>query len=69
MTTAAEKMDWINARAAEGRTVFVHSMTRIWKLTPKTVKAGWALKVNGSDLLMASGKRWVCINFNGLSAQ
>ena len=69
MTRAAEKMEWIKTQAAAGRTVYVHSVTRITKLTPKIIAAGWALKVAGDDLWLAHGKRWVCINFNALSAQ
>lgn len=69
MKTAADKMEWIKANGAAGRTVYVHTMTRIFKLTPKIIAAGWALKVTGNDLWLANGKRWVCINFNALSAR
>lgn len=67
--TAAEKLDWIKAHADKGRTVYIHTMTRVTKLTPKIIKEGWALKVKGESLYLIRGKGWVCIDFNPMTAQ
>jgi len=53
---ARKKLAWISARWAEGRTVYLSTVYRCWKLGPKHAEN---LKATRSGLLMRSGKSWV----------
>lgn len=73
MNVAQAKLDAINGALAEGRTVYVRSALKAWKVTPKTAerwkKAGNQMfKVSGESLYMASGSKWVCIDYCQLDA-
>lgn len=60
-------LEFINKHIADGKTILIRTYTRITKITPKTVKnfeeANHPLfKMNSAnELLMAEGKRYVCI--------
>jgi len=71
---AAKKMEWITAALAAGRSVYVHSCTRVFKITPAIAKrfdkAGRPVfKITGTSLYMSNGNRYDCINFNPLTAE
>lgn len=75
MTTPESKLEWINERIAEGRTVYVTTQTKSTKITPKTV-ATWAkagndlIKVDGTgSLVMASGRNFVSIDYCKITAK
>ena len=59
--------EFINKHIADGKTIFVRTHTRAIEVTPKTVKrfekANHPLfKMNSAnELLMAEGKRYVCL--------
>tara|TARA_R100001230_G_C5607843_1_gene120116 strand:+ start:331 stop:570 length:240 start_codon:yes stop_codon:yes gene_type:complete len=60
-------LEFINNHIADGKTILIRTYTRITKITPKTFKnfedANHPLfKINSkNELLMAEGKRYVCI--------
>ncbi len=65
--TAAEVHGAILSALSQGRTVYISTCMRHTKVTPKTLaswnKSGYALfKVSGNNLMMASGRKFVCID-------
>ena len=72
---AAEKLAWIQARLAEGMTVYVSTRLRSTKVTPKAAKR-WAddglelFKIDRTgSLLIAHGRRYDCIDYCALGAR
>lgn len=65
MPNGRAMFDWIQARWADGLTVYVHTHTRITKLTPKH---SWAIRLKGDHCQMARGKHWDIIDFCKLTA-
>lgn len=73
-TNGAAALEWITARIAEGRTVYLSTMTRSTAISPKTF-AKWeamgrpVVKLSASgDLLIASGKHYLNAKYSHLSA-
>jgi len=71
MTT--KTITWIEDRIAEGRTVYITTYTRCTKITPKTFHRFAAdntpvFKADGNSTLMISGRGYVCIDGNKVSA-
>ena len=60
-------LDFINKHTNDGKTILISTYLRIIKITPKTIKkfkdANYPLfKINtANELLMAEGKKYVCI--------
>lgn len=66
--SAQEKIDKILATVKEGKTVYVSTAYRSYKITQKVVdswsKLGLELfKVQGDSMMMGSGKSYVCIDY------
>lgn len=72
--TVTERLEMMQTAWNAGRTVYIHSQTRIMKITAKNAKK-WAdaglvlVKVKGSDLWLASGRKFVCINYNAITTE
>jgi hypothetical protein len=70
---AQKRLNAINESLDLGRTVLVRTATRTYKITPKTA-AKWKaagnllFKVSGNSLYMASGSKFVCIDYTTLTA-
>lgn len=65
---AQEKIDKILSTVGEGKTVYISTALRSYKITQKVVdkfnRAGLELfKVNGDSVMMANGKRYDCIDY------
>ena len=60
MSQAAVKLEWIKARIAEGRTVYLSTYLRSTKITAKHLHM---VRVNGDALEIQHGKKW--LNYNG----
>lgn len=72
--TATEKLARIEAALAAGSTVYVSTMTRATKITPKNaakfVAAGMPiLKVVGASLYMVEGRRYVCADYAAITIE
>ena len=70
MTAAERLQSWIDA-ISSGKTLYVATYAKCWKIDSKTVakfsKAGMpVLKAKGESLYMASGKSYVCIDYCGI---
>lgn len=63
---ARKRIAWIQDRLAEGRTVYVCTMTRA---TPYTAKHFDWFKATKSGAYVRHGKGWVCIDPCGLQAR
>jgi hypothetical protein len=66
--SAAEKIQKIIDTIESGKTVYVCTAYRHTKITPKTLnnwkKSGFELlKASGKNMLMAQGKKYVCIDY------
>lgn len=66
--TATEKLAKILEVLKAGKTIYVQTTYRAWKITAKDVATFEAanrplLKVNGNSLYMAVGKRYDCIDY------
>lgn len=66
--TAQQKIDKIINTVKEGKTVYISTSMRSYKITQKTLniwgKLGLQLfKVEGNSMMMASGKHWLCIDY------
>lgn len=67
MNTATTKLEWIKARVAEGRTVYLATATRVTKIGAKHLGM---VRVNGDRLEVLHGKQgWLNHNLSRLSAQ
>ena len=66
--SARKRLAWIEAQWAEGKTVYVSTMTRHTQFKPK-----WAgrdmFRATKGGLYMRQGRGWVCIDGCGLSAR
>ena len=67
-------LTWIEARIAEGRTVYITTHTRSTKITPKTFSrfaaAGTPVfKADETSTYMIRGNRYDCIDFAKVSAR
>ncbi len=67
-------LTWIEARIAEGRTVYITTYTRSTKITPKTFNrfaaAGTPVfKADKNSTYMIHGNSYVCIDFSKVSAR
>lgn len=65
---AQQKIDKILTTVKEGKTIYISTALRSYKITQKTVnnweKSGLQLfKVQGDSMMMASGKKWLCIDY------
>jgi len=66
--SAEEKLKMILSGLQAGKTVYVATYLRCWKITGKTL-AKWAqvdrhlFTINGNSLYMAAGKRYDCIDY------
>lgn len=73
MSTAQAKLDWINARLDEGRTVYLSTAYVRRQITKRTV-AKWAksgrplFKLIGDSLYMGRGSRYDCMDYCKLEA-
>ena len=65
--TATGKLDWIKARIAEGRKVYLTTHLKSTVITAETVE--WALKVSGDSLYCKRGKSWDCCDYVKISAR
>lgn len=66
--TAQEKLEMIEDMLSQGKTVYISSYTKTWKVTPKTIKRFAKVgieffKVSGNNLWMAQGRKRVCIDY------
>ena len=73
MNTAQAKLDWIHARLAEGRTVYVSTAYVRRRVSRQTLdkwsKSGRPLfKLAGNSLYMARGLAYDCIDYCKLEA-
>jgi hypothetical protein len=66
MNTAERKNSFINEHLAAGRTVYIQTALRTWKLSRKHTAM---VKVSGKSIYMQNGKRWDCIDYCKISAQ
>lgn len=68
MNDAENKLMAIGGTLLSGRTVIVSTHTHATQITPATAKR-WAdnghalFRIRGESLYMASGKRWVCVDW------
>jgi len=65
---AQEKVDKIIETLREGKTIYISTALRSYKITKKTLaswdKAGLQLfKAEGNSMYMASGKKFLCIDY------
>ncbi|MNY59059.1 hypothetical protein D3C86_1954650 [compost metagenome] len=65
---AQQKIDKILNTVKEGKTVYITTALRSYKITQKTLssweKSGLELfKVQGDSMMMASGKQYLCIDY------
>lgn len=65
MNLADRKLAFIKEHLEAGRTVYVQTHLRTWKLSKKHADM---VKVSGSSLYMQNGKSWDCIDYCKLSA-
>ena len=64
---AETKLAWINARIAEGKTVYLSTPLRHTKISPKHMEL---IRVRGDKLEVLHGKKgWLNHNHSRLSAQ
>ena len=66
MSNAQAKLDWIKARIAEGRTVYLSTQMRAYKITAKHLAQ---LRVRGNALEIQSGAKWLDASYTQISAQ
>lgn len=73
MSTAQAKLDWINARLDEGRTVYL-STAYVRRQVTKRTREMWAkrgielLQVAGNSLYIARGSKYDCVDYCKLEA-
>ena len=71
---AIDKVNKILEVIESGKTVFITTATRSTKITPKTLKT-WQkagntlLKAAGNSMYMASGNKFVCIDYCRITSQ
>ena len=73
MKSPADKLEWITARLAEGRTVYLGTAMRCTVIKPKTwaawERAGRPLvRVHGGSLQMIERNAYVCADYCNLTA-
>ena len=66
MNAAEQKMEWIKARIAEGRTVYLATQMRVTKITAKHLPQ---VRVRGNALEVQSGKQWLDYSYTNLTAR
>jgi hypothetical protein len=67
MATAQQKFEWITARIAEGRTVYLSTQLRATKITAKHLDA--VVRVRGNALEVRNGSRWIDYSYTSISAR
>lgn len=72
--TATEKLTLIEARLAQGATVYLTTALKSIKLTPKNAARFTAtghpiVKVSGASLYVAEGRHYVCADYCGISTE
>ncbi len=65
MNLAERKLEWIKARIAEGRTVYLTTYLKATKIQAKHLSM---IRVRGTTLEVQSGKQWLDYNGAQLSA-
>lgn len=65
MNVAAEKFEWIKNQIAAGRTVYLATYTGATKITAKHLPQ---VRVNGDNLEVQHGRKWLNHNYSKLSA-
>lgn len=63
---ATKKLEWIKARLAEGRTVYLTTHTRSTKITSKNLGQ---VRIRDGHLEVQHGKRWLIHDYSRLSAR
>ena len=66
METPANKLEWIKARLAEGRTVYLTTYLRATKIQTKHLPL---LKATAKALYVRCGKNWIDYNGAQITAQ
>jgi hypothetical protein len=66
MNLANRKLAFIQEHLAAGRTVYIQTALRTWKLSKKHADM---VKVSGESLYLQNGKRWDCADYCKISAQ
>lgn len=66
MKTAQEKLDWIKARLAEGRTVYLSTYTRATVIKARHLPQ---IRARDGNLEVQHGRRWLNHNFSGITAR
>lgn len=72
ITTAAEKVAKLVAAIEAARTAYIPTYTRCYKITPATL-ASWKrsglvlFKASGDSMMMAIGKKFVCIDYASIT--
>lgn len=71
---AKRKLEWIIEKLNTGFTVYVSTYLKSWEITKKTYDKFESLnfplfKVNKDSIFMASGKKYVCIDYCKISAR
>jgi len=70
---ATAKLEWIREALASGKTVYIHTHTRITVITPKSAARFEAsgrplFKTAGTSIYLSVGKRYDCIDYCGITA-
>ena len=72
--TPTERLAMIETGLASGKTVYIQSYTKVWKVTPKVAK-GWAdagyklFKASEKSLYIARGKSFDDISLCGITVR
>lgn len=66
MNTATRKLAFIHEHLAAGRTIYIATALKAWKLSKKHAAM---VKVSGESIYLQRGKNWDCIDYCQISAE